>query len=87
MKLTDSSSLLRRDVFPFLYEQNFLGSGVAHSVYCLATGWTTGVRTPAEIKGISSSLCVQTVSEAHPLSCTVGTGGPFPGGKAAGTCS
>jgi hypothetical protein len=30
----------------------------------------------------SSSLCVQTGSEAHPASCTMGTGGPFPGGKA-----
>jgi hypothetical protein len=28
-----------------------------------------------------SSLCVQTGSEAHPASCTVGTGGPFPRGK------
>jgi hypothetical protein len=30
----------------------------------------------------SSSLCVQTGSEAHPASCTMGTGGPFPGAKA-----
>jgi hypothetical protein len=30
----------------------------------------------------SSSLCVQTGSGAHPTSCTVGTEGPFPGGKA-----
>jgi hypothetical protein len=30
----------------------------------------------------SSNLCVQTVSGAHPASCTMGTGGPFPGGKA-----
>jgi hypothetical protein len=29
-----------------------------------------------------SSLCVQTGSGAHPASCTMGTGGPFPGGKA-----
>jgi hypothetical protein len=28
-----------------------------------------------------SSLCVQTGSRAHPSSCTMGTGGPFPGGK------
>jgi hypothetical protein len=27
-------------------------------------------------------LCVQTGSGAHPASCTMGTGGPFPGGKA-----
>jgi hypothetical protein len=30
----------------------------------------------------SSSLCVQTGSGAHPASCTMGTGGPFPGGIA-----
>jgi hypothetical protein len=41
-----------------------------------------GVRSPAEAKDFSSILCVQTVSEAHPASCTMGTRGPFPGGKA-----
>jgi hypothetical protein len=41
-----------------------------------------GVRPPAEAKDFSSSLCVQTGSEAHPASCPMGTGGPFPGGKA-----
>jgi hypothetical protein len=41
-----------------------------------------GVRSPAGIKDFSSSLCVQTGSGAHPDSCTMGTGGPFPGGKA-----
>jgi hypothetical protein len=35
------------------------------------------VRSPAEAKGFF--LCVQTGSGAHPASCTVGTGGPFPG--------
>jgi hypothetical protein len=30
----------------------------------------------------SSSLCVQTGSGPHPASCTMGTGAPFPGGKA-----
>jgi hypothetical protein len=39
------------------------------------------VRSPAEAKGFSSSLCVQTGSEAHPASCTMGTGGPFLGAK------
>jgi len=33
-------------------------------------------------KDFSSSLCIQTGSGAHPASCTMGTGGPFPGGKA-----
>jgi hypothetical protein len=39
------------------------------------------VRSPAGAKDFSSSLCVQTSSEAHPASCTMGTGGPFPGDK------
>jgi hypothetical protein len=39
------------------------------------------VRSPAEARDFSSSLCVQTGSGAHPASCTMGTGGPFPGGK------
>jgi hypothetical protein len=40
------------------------------------------VRSPAGAKDFSSSLCVQTGSGAHRASCTMGTGGPFPGGKA-----
>jgi hypothetical protein len=40
------------------------------------------VRSPAETRGFSSSLCVQTGSVANPASCTMGTGGPFPGAKA-----
>jgi hypothetical protein len=39
------------------------------------------VRSPAGAKDFSS-ICVQTGSKAHPASCTMGTGGPFPGGKA-----
>jgi hypothetical protein len=42
----------------------------------------TGVRSPAGVKDFSSSLCVQTGSGAHPASCPMGTGGPFPGAKA-----
>jgi hypothetical protein len=41
-----------------------------------------GVRSPAEAKDLSSSLCVQTGSGAHPASCRMDTGGTFPGGKA-----
>jgi hypothetical protein len=41
-----------------------------------------GVRSPAGAKDFSCSLCAQTGSGAHPASCTMGTGGPFPGGKA-----
>jgi hypothetical protein len=41
-----------------------------------------GVRSPAGAEDFSSNLCVQTGFEAHPASCPMGTGGPFPGGKA-----
>jgi hypothetical protein len=41
-----------------------------------------GVRSPAGAEDFSSSPCVQTGSGAHPASYPVGTGGPFPGGKA-----
>jgi hypothetical protein len=41
-----------------------------------------GVRSPAGAKNFSSILCVQTDSGAHPASCIMGIGGPFPGGKA-----
>jgi hypothetical protein len=33
----------------------------------------------AEVKDFSSSLCVQTVSEAHPASYIMRIGSPFPG--------
>jgi hypothetical protein len=39
------------------------------------------VRSPAEMKDFSSSLCVQTGSGAHPAPCTMGAVGPFPGLK------
>jgi hypothetical protein len=59
-------------------------SRVAQSLQCLATGWTTGRSRfdPRQMrKYFSSSLCVQTGSGAHPVFCTMGTGGPFPGAK------
>jgi hypothetical protein len=42
-----------------------------------------GVRSPAGAKDFSCDLCVQTGSGVHPASCTMGIGGPFPGGKSA----
>jgi hypothetical protein len=45
----------------------------------LTTDWTTGVSTPAEAKDIYSSLSVQTSSEAHTYSYSMGTGGLFQG--------
>jgi hypothetical protein len=44
------------------------------------------VRSPAGAKDFSSILCIQTGSGAHPASWTIGTGGPFPGGKARPGC-
>jgi hypothetical protein len=41
-----------------------------------------GVRSPAGVNDFSSNFCVQTGSGAHPASCTMFTGGPFPGSKA-----
>jgi hypothetical protein len=40
------------------------------------------VRYPAGAKDFSSILCVQTGSGAHPAFSPMGTGDPFPGGKA-----
>jgi hypothetical protein len=48
-------------------------------------GWTTGRSRfdhRQRRKNFFSSLCVQTRSWAHPASCTMGTGSPFPGVKA-----
>jgi hypothetical protein len=55
---------------------------VAQAVVCLTTDWTTGVRSPTEAEDFSYSLYAQTGSGAHPASSPMGTGGPFPGGKA-----
>jgi hypothetical protein len=40
------------------------------------------VRSPTRAEDFSSNPCVQTGSGAHPASYPMGTGGPFPGGKA-----
>jgi hypothetical protein len=40
-----------------------------------------GVRSPTEAEEFSSTPCTQTGSGAHPASCTMGTGGSFPGGE------
>jgi hypothetical protein len=39
------------------------------------------VQSPEEVKDFSSSLSVQTTSEAHQAFYPMGTGGPFPGVK------
>jgi hypothetical protein len=45
-------------------------------------GLDDGGSIPDRAEDFSSSLCVQTGSGVHPASCKMGTGGPFPGGKA-----
>jgi hypothetical protein len=60
------------------------GAGVAKSVYGLATDSTTGrsrfnPRQRQKIFPLTSMS--RPALRAHPASCTVGTGGPFPGGK------
>jgi hypothetical protein len=60
---------------------SLLSSGSIVSDYGL-DDWAIGVRSPARAEDFSSSLCVQAGSGAHPASCTMGTGGPLPGGKA-----
>jgi hypothetical protein len=62
-------------------DRSRVSSGSIVSDYGL-DGRAIGVRSPAGAKDFSSSLCDQTGSGAHPASCTMGTGGPFPGGKA-----
>jgi hypothetical protein len=61
---------------------NNIGAEVAQSKQCLITHWTTGVRSPEKAKELSSSLCFQTSSEAHPVSYPMCIGCPFPGDKA-----
>jgi hypothetical protein len=42
---------------------------------------STGVHSLVEAKDFSSSICIQTNSEAHPASYSVDTVGSFPGVK------
>jgi hypothetical protein len=52
---------------------------------CLPTDWATGRSRfdPRHVRNeFSFNVCVQTGSEAYSASCTMGTGGPFPGAKA-----
>jgi hypothetical protein len=61
------------------------GAGVAQSVQCLTTDWTTwrSVFDPRQKQNRFFPLasCVQTGSGAYPASCPMGTGGLFPGVK------
>jgi hypothetical protein len=64
---------------------NIYWAGEAQLLYCLTTYWTngrSGFDPRQKQKNFSSSLFVQTGSEAHPASYSIGTGGPFLEGKA-----
>jgi hypothetical protein len=70
--------------------QILLVASMCHSEPCSSVSTASGyglddraieVRSPAGAEDFSSTLCVQTGSGAHPASCTMGTGGPFPGDK------
>jgi hypothetical protein len=62
------------------------GVGIAQSVQRRARGWMARVRFQA-VQDYSVLCSVQTDSGVHPASYPVGTGGSFPGGKAAGPWS
>jgi hypothetical protein len=71
-----------RPVAAFVRKYVRIRSSLNTVLQCLATGWTTGrsrFDPRQRQKDFSSNLCVQTGSGAHPASCTIGTGGPFPG--------
>jgi hypothetical protein len=53
----------------------------SHTTFYLNRSFIIEIRTPAEAKDFSSSLCVQTSSEFHPGTYLMGTGDPFPGAK------
>jgi hypothetical protein len=48
---------------------------------CVVRVWS-----PAEVSDFFCGLCVQIGSGAHPASYPMGTGGPFPEGKARPKC-
>jgi hypothetical protein len=84
-KLTSKYTFRTAAMFYTYYNQRSRGSSVSIvSGYALGDR-AIGVRSLAEAKHFSSSLCVQTGSGAHHASCTMGTGVPFPGQSAAGT--
>jgi hypothetical protein len=83
--LEGNARSLQGTITEFILVLELLASLVAQLAWCLATGTTTGrskFDPQQRRKDFSSSLCIQTCSEAHPASCTVRTGGPLPGAKA-----
>jgi hypothetical protein len=67
-------NLFKQGNCPFFYTLYFYpGAGIAQSVQRLSTGWTVRGYNP---HGSRVSAPVQTGSEAHPASYTMGTGSP-----------
>jgi hypothetical protein len=74
-----------------LLHLQFMESTVVYRLQFYSAGYVTRSRGSsggivsdyklAKRQDFSYSLCVQTVSGAHPASCTMGTGGPCPGVK------
>jgi hypothetical protein len=81
MLLCRSSALKQKIVYTGFITVSRVSSGGIVSDYGLDVR-AIGVRSPAAAEDFSSILWVQTGSGAHPASCTMGTGGPFPGAKA-----
>jgi hypothetical protein len=50
-----------------------------HKIYLYESQMRSGFNPRRRKKNFSSNFCVQSGSEAHQASCTMGTGGPFPG--------
>jgi hypothetical protein len=77
-----------RNYCTFMANHNFKISPSANSSVSTVSWLRTGRPgfDPWQRHSIFLSLCVQTGSGAHPVSCTMGTGGPFPGGKARPGC-
>jgi hypothetical protein len=63
------------------------GSSVGIVSDCRQEERTMGAPIAGDTENFSSSHCVQTGSRAHLASCTMGTGGPFPGGKVPTGCN
>jgi hypothetical protein len=82
----NSNSVLQkhhsRDITLNTHDIPWASSSVSLVSDCILYDRATEVRSPAEAKDFFLYLCVQTGSEAHPASCTMGTRGPFPGAKA-----
>jgi hypothetical protein len=69
------------DIFIFPYRETQIWSRGSSVGIASDYGLDDRGSIPAGAKDFSSNLCVQTGSEAHPASCTMGAGGSFPGAK------